>query len=176
MNTAFQQQLSVPTTPKPIQKSQHFESSTLSLTVSSWIRFRRKVQMNFLDNQPLHAWRIYKQSCLLSQIRPKWAIFIYHSYTRIYKYMILFRFNLIRLFIPKAMLLGCNMYAFAAQKHVDWLPKCCFFAREVNPFVIKFDFSRSKISCLHPPSLSFFSSLKVYRCRFRGKKRWINTT
>ena len=31
---SFQQQLSVPTTPKPIQKSHHFESSTLSLVVS----------------------------------------------------------------------------------------------------------------------------------------------
>lgn len=80
--------------------------------------------------------------------------------------MILFRVNLIRLFMPKAMLLGFNMHAFAAQKHVDWLPKGCFFARKVYLFVIKFDFSRSKISCLHPPSLSFFSSLKVYRCRF----------
>ena len=156
MNTAFQQQLLVPTTPKPIQKSHHFASSTLSLTVSSWIRFRRKVQMNFLDNQPLHAWRICEQPSVLSQIRPKWAVFIYHSYTGIYKYMMLFRANLIRLFIPKAMLLGCNMHAFAAQKHVDWLPKWCFFARKVYLFVIKFDFSRSKISCLHPPSLSFF--------------------
>lgn len=34
--------------------------------------------------------------------------------------MMLFRANLISLYIPKAMLLGCNMHAFAAQKHVDW--------------------------------------------------------
>ena len=69
---------------------------------------------------------------------------------------------------PKAGADGRYREAFIAQQRVDSGSKGCFLLDKLIAFIWYGVFSCPIISHLHPPSLLFFSILKVFKCHFQG--------